>query len=96
MRGEGQRQEYAKSGSSPVIRIRTSRTDHFSLASTLSFSAATVQNKVPRNKGKSKLCLHAKQSRNCHVCVPVYLLYIIKFLTWPGLGKDELERGVDY
>ena len=72
--------EVANSGSSHVIRMRTSRTGHFSLASTV--SAKRVENKVPRNKGKRKLCVHAKQSRNCHnTCVFVNLSYIIKFLT---------------
>lgn len=80
MRGEGQVQMYANNGSSHVIRMRTSCPDHFLLAST--FFAATMENKVPRNNGKSKLCVHAKQSRNCHnACVLLNLSYIIKFLT---------------
>ena len=54
---------FANSGSSHVIRMRTSCTDHFLLASI--FSSATVENKVPRNKEKGKLCVHAKL-RNCH------------------------------
>lgn len=64
---------FANSGSSHVIRMRTSCTDHFLLASI--FSSATVENKVPRNKEKGKLCVHAKP-RNCHnACVLVNLSY---------------------
>ena len=92
MRGEGQGQEYANSGSSPVIRMRTSRTDHFSLAST--FSTATVKNKVPRNKGKGKLFVHAKQYKNCHnMCSCKSALYnYISNLTELGKGQNK-ERG---